>query len=805
MDNKPSVSQSEPAAPCFDHISNSNLSFGNHNKNHEIENEKNIQKNENIINKEMTVKKNILKPRDYQQKIFDKAKDQNSIIYVETGKGKTFISIMLMAYHLGIDLNNISNREIKFDKNKKIIFFVCDTALIEQQKKAISSILNIEVGTIQGKKSKKSKSDFDLFKKMWDSVTVFVAIPSVIYKMLSSGFLKIFDISMMVFDECHHTSDEHPYNKIMNEFYFFYKKQMPKASLNYPRIYGLTASPLKKGIKKPFEASILKAMEKLSENLDSVIIIDPEMNNSNAKMMKPKESIKDYLNDDSYIEVRFHTEMDNYKQVVISIFNSCYAELMTIGFYYLQKQYPSLSDEKTVKKYQDYSKMRLKAKDLEDYNQMTEQCIDLYNLRKQSPIFLIFETLQRQIFMILENLCLNSLILFFDNLIDIYTKLNIQKLDEEKDKKFNILNVENSESNYNLLNFESNEDKMNEDDNDLVDVTDLTPSIIKDIKEVFSQTSQQLKELKNNGKDYISDRLKKLYQKIYGLFNENKQSKFIIFISNRIVAHFLHPELNTFLNKNFPDKKCREIIGINKKKSNSGTTLTPSLTLKQMNEIIKQFNEDEFNILIGTSAIEEGLDIQSCNAVLTLVELRTPKSFIQIKGRARKSNSEFIIFTNSAKIGKQKVEDFLNIGQKMNELFNDNIMKDFRRENFISKKEEIRFIFDQKSHAKLTLGNVTIFYNEIVQQIKARRIKFDVKPIITKVKSNNDKTPEFVFHANISIQTDLQGISKYFPYELGNYNKKDDAQKWCYFYVLDVLKRKNFLDQHLKFHLSNSE
>ena len=803
--DKPSLSPTEPAAPCSDSISN--LNFGNNDKNHEIENEKNIQKSDNLINKEMAVKKHsILKPRDYQQKIFDKAKDKNSIIYVETGKGKTFISIMLMAYHLGIDLNNTSNSKIKFDKNKKIIFFVCDTALIEQQKKAISKILNIEVGTIQGKKSKKSKSDFDLFKKMWDSVTVFVAIPSVIYKMLSCGFLKIFDISMMVFDECHHTSDEHPYNKIMNEFYFFYKKQMPQANLNYPRIYGLTASPLKKGIKKPFEASILKAMEKLSENLDSVIVIDPEMNNSNAKMMKPQESIKDYLNDDSYIEVKSHIDMDKYKQVAVSIINSCYFELMSIGFYYLKKQYPSLADEKTVKKYKDYSKMRLKAKDLEDYNQMTEQCIDLYNLRKQSLIFLIFETLQRQIFMILENLGLNSLILFFDNLIDIYTKLYIQKLDEEKDKNFNISNDENSdESSYNLLNSESNDDKMNDDDSDLVDVTDLKPSIIEEIKDIFVKTSQQLKELMNNGQDYISDRLKKLYQKIYDLFKENKQSKFIIFISNRIVAHFLHPELNIFLNKNFPDKKCREIIGINKRKSNSGTTLTPSLTLKQMNEIIRQFNEDEFNILIGTSAIEEGLDIQSCNAVLTLVELRTPKSFIQIKGRARKSNSQFIIFTNSAKNGKQKVEDFLNIGQKMNELFKGNIMKDFRRVNFISKKEEIKFIFDQRSHAKLTLGNVTIFYNEIVQQIKAKRIKFDVNPKITKVKSHDDKSPEFVFHANISIQTDLKGISKYFPFELGSYNKKDEAQKWCYFYVLDVLKKNNYLDQHLKFHLSDSD
>ena len=59
---------------------------------------------------------------------------------------------------------------------------------------------------------------------MWDSVNVFVAIPSIIYKILSVGFLTIFDISMMVFDECHHTNDDHPYNKIMNEFYFFYKK-----------------------------------------------------------------------------------------------------------------------------------------------------------------------------------------------------------------------------------------------------------------------------------------------------------------------------------------------------------------------------------------------------------------------------------------------------------------------------------------------------------------------------------------------------------------------------------------------------
>ena len=56
-----------------------------------------VKEMENIKIDNQQKNKKILKPRDYQWKIYEKAKNQNSIIYVETGKGKTFISIMLMA------------------------------------------------------------------------------------------------------------------------------------------------------------------------------------------------------------------------------------------------------------------------------------------------------------------------------------------------------------------------------------------------------------------------------------------------------------------------------------------------------------------------------------------------------------------------------------------------------------------------------------------------------------------------------------------------------------------------------------
>ena len=250
----------------------------------------------------------------------------------------------------------------------------------------------------------------------------------------------------------------------------------------------------------------------------------------------------------------------------------------------------------------------------------------------------------------------------------------------------------------NLLddNEEDNEGEY-EDENDLYN---LKSSLIVEIKEVFIKAYEKLRVFRDKeGKNYISDRLNKLYLKIDDLFTKNgKSSKFIIFIANRIVAHFLQPELTIYLKSKYKNKECQEIIGINKHKSNGGLALTPSLTLNQMNTIIKNFNEDKFNILIGTSAIEEGLDIQSCNAVLALLELRTPKSFIQIKGRARKSNSDFIIFTYNSKEGMIKMKEFLMIGQKINKLFKDNTIKDFKKEDYILKREDFLFFFDHRSH-----------------------------------------------------------------------------------------------------------
>ena len=692
---------------------------------------------------------------------------------------------MLMAHHLGIDINNDNKNNEAIDKNKKIIFFVCDTALINQQKKHIEEILKIEVGTIQGKKDKKSKSDYETFIKKWNAFNVFVAIPSIIYKILSCGFISIFQITMLIFDECHHTNSDHPYNKIMDEFYFFYKKlKLDKPILKFPRIYGLTASPMKTRINvNSYRLAATEALVKLSENLDSVIVIDPEMINFGEKLIDNQEKEDEKKN--IYVEVKTHIELTEYKKVLFELYNKFFIKIVVLGFTKFPKKYKEFEDKNSIKPYQDYIVEKFKSPNLVEYNNICQENSQFYNLKNFNKILYIFEKMQRHIFLILENLGLESLIIYFDKLIQLYGKLYQKKSEEETGKE----DSEEDDSSY-INNSEENEESEDEEI-----VLNLDSEIILKLKNYYQSINEILKSKVSKGElNYTSDRLNKLFYTIGQLFQSNDKAKLIIFITNRIVAHILNPTLAKFLSEKFPDKKCNEIIGVNKQKKKSSLELTPTITLSKLNKIVKDFNDGHFDILIGTSAVEEGLDIQSCNAVISLAEIQTPKSYIQMRGRARKTDSLFYIFSYSIEETKEKVRDFLEIRKNMKELFNNDIKKDFRRSNYIKEKKDFLYYFNPKTHSKLTPGNISIFYNEIKQQIESCGYKFLPKINIEDIKNTSPQK----FIGKINMTTDLKWKCN-ISYKTKLCNNKDDATKMCHFWVLTCLINQKYLDEHFKF------
>ena len=76
--------------------------------------------------------------------------------------------------------------------------------------------------------------------------SVIVMISQIFLNSLRRGYIRLPDCSMIVLDECHHCSGEHPYAGIMKEFYFDKPKYFDLKGKEYsmPVIMGLTASPV---------------------------------------------------------------------------------------------------------------------------------------------------------------------------------------------------------------------------------------------------------------------------------------------------------------------------------------------------------------------------------------------------------------------------------------------------------------------------------------------------------------------------------------------------------------------------------
>ena len=110
---------------------------------------------------------------------------------------------------------------------------------------------------------------------------------------------------------------------------------------------------------------------------------------------------------------------------------------------------------------------------------------------------------------------------------------------------------------------------------------------------------------------------------------KNQNSKFIIFANYRKTIE----EIIEFLNKE-KNIKAKKLIG-----QKSG------LTQKQQIEAITDFSMNKFNVLIGTSIIEEGLDVQG-GADLAIFYDIVPSEIraIQRKGRVGRTKTGKIIF-----------------------------------------------------------------------------------------------------------------------------------------------------------------
>ncbi|KAL4914388.1 hypothetical protein BDW62DRAFT_204654 [Aspergillus aurantiobrunneus] len=168
--------------------------------------------------------------RSYQLEMFEASLKDNIIVAMGTGSGKTHIALLRITHELE-----------NGDGNKLIWFLAPTVALCLQQHKAISlHIPAAKSRTLTGADGVDRWTEQSVWDAVLDGIQVVVSTPAVLLDAMTHGFIRISRLGLIIFDEAHHCTQNHPTNMIMR---LFYHPALAKSGPNsVPRILGLTAS-----------------------------------------------------------------------------------------------------------------------------------------------------------------------------------------------------------------------------------------------------------------------------------------------------------------------------------------------------------------------------------------------------------------------------------------------------------------------------------------------------------------------------------------------------------------------------------
>ena len=80
------------------------------------------------------------------------------------------------------------------------------------------------------------------------------------------------------------------------------------------------------------------------------------------------------------------------------------------------------------------------------------------------------------------------------------------------------------------------------------------------------------------------------------------------------------------------------------------------MNFKKQEEKLRQFRRRDFNLLIATCVVEEGLDIPKCNVVCRFDFPKSFRSYVQSKGRARAKDSRYYMLVDKDLQGEARCE-----------------------------------------------------------------------------------------------------------------------------------------------------
>ncbi|EIW85519.1 P-loop containing nucleoside triphosphate hydrolase protein [Coniophora puteana RWD-64-598 SS2] len=518
-----------------------------------------------------------LLPRNYQEEIFRRAQEGNVIAALDTGSGKTFISILLIKWMVLQE----------HARDKVIVFLVPKVALVEQQASFISK------HTPSSFRVKKFHGSLDLdladrgnWQKSFEGSDVVVMTAQIFLNILTHSHWSIEKVSLLIFDECHHTRKNHAYNGVMREYFTL-------STVHRPKVFGMTASPIWNP--KDAQGSLLT----LEKNLNATVIaVREHLAELLEHSPRPLEIIKEYV-----------PPPDNYIYLKPSLWDciSVFAQGDTaqlISWDKLKMRYfvtrntlgPYCAD---LNLYHDIkAKVRQEVEEIYD-TQLSQRPIDL-----EDPAFAMD--------------------------VDDGTPDNFEQdfLDRIPDDLKHIDAIVSEFTHY--------FDRGSTSPSASPSPSASTPPSEIPITIPLAWCAPKVKAL--------VDVLLEHHSASPGSFHG------IVFVEQRHVAMCLAkilpriPELREHIRC---AELVGHGTGHQHKKNQPPTAQARGMGLARQQDIVRSFREGKLNLLIATSVAEEGLDFPACDIVVRFDPVHHMVGYVQSRGRARTKTSAFVIMVQA--------------------------------------------------------------------------------------------------------------------------------------------------------------
>lgn len=165
--------------------------------------------------------------------------------------------------------------------------------------------------------------------------------------------------------------------------------------------------------------------------------------------------------------------------------------------------------------------------------------------------------------------------------------------------------------------------------------------------------------------------------------NAGKELKGLVFVQRRHSAKVIYHILKRVFQQQYdanPDDSGEPPIRPDFMVGRSGEipeSIEAILCDKNNRRVIERFKKNETNLIVASSVLEEGMDLQSCNLVIRYDKSEHFSSYVQTKGRARMKDSQYVIMVQNEdaekyfrklrnfKLVEAKLKDFL-VGKTIN-------------------------------------------------------------------------------------------------------------------------------------------